>query len=58
MIIVEMPGQPAQFQSAQQGSNGSWNNDLCGCLSDMGICLTTWCFPCVQYGLNYEKGQR
>lgn len=50
---IQQPGQvavPIQNQSPQV-----WKNSLFGCLSDIGSCILTCCFPCVQYGMNYEK---
>lgn len=59
MANNEMPGQPAQMQpfdiqSGKDKGPPEWKNSLCGCFSDISICLTTCFLPCVQYGLNYE----
>jgi Cys-rich protein (TIGR01571 family) len=32
-----------------------WDTGLCGCFEDCGSLCMSWCFPCVQYGLNSEK---
>ena len=32
-----------------------WEAELCGCMDDSSSCITSFCVPCVQYGVNAEK---
>lgn len=31
-----------------------WQNGLCGCFNDCGLCVITLCLPCYTYGKNAE----
>jgi len=31
-----------------------WQNGLCGCFNDLGICLVSYFIPCYQFGKNAE----
>ena len=50
------PQMPSQNQGVSVPSSGpqQWNNSLFGCFSDIGSCFCGLCFPCIQYGKNYE----
>lgn len=32
-----------------------WNNGLCGCFDDFGLCAITFFLPCITAGKNAEK---
>ena len=31
-----------------------WSNELCSCLNDIPLCLTTYCAPCYTFGKTAE----
>jgi len=36
------------------GLHTDWNSSLLGCFDDCGLCVLTWCLPCVTFGKNAE----
>uniref|UniRef100_A0A8C4R4N0 Uncharacterized protein n=1 Tax=Eptatretus burgeri TaxID=7764 RepID=A0A8C4R4N0_EPTBU len=42
------------FHHLQSLTMGDWSHGLCGCLGDCGLCIQTFCCPCVTAGQNAE----
>ncbi|CAG8469854.1 5899_t:CDS:2 [Dentiscutata heterogama] len=38
-----------------EDSPGEWRFNLLGCFDDSGLCVTTFCCPCVTYGRIKDK---
>ena len=59
MSPVQMGAQPQiiiiQNQETPKWEPSDWKDGLCGCSSDIPICLCSFFCPCVQYGRNNEE---